>query len=118
MQASVIFSLGETNPAPPSTWRGTMAKALAATPLAAMKRRRETDTDGNLLLGAARFRGPRSNVFSGTRSGRLELFRGAVDMAAGRIPFFAVRPIAVLPSLRRVRFRLSDWSRFWNASKC
>src|SRR5262245_45673122 len=56
MQASVIFSLGGTNPAPPSTWRGTMAKALAATPRAAMKRRRETDTDGNLLLGAARFR--------------------------------------------------------------
>src|SRR5262245_44101573 len=57
MQASGICSLGGTNPATPRTWRGTIAKALAATPLAAMKRRRETDTDtdGNLLLGAARF---------------------------------------------------------------
>jgi hypothetical protein len=33
-----------------------MAKALAATPLAAMKRRRETDIDGDLLFDAARFR--------------------------------------------------------------
>jgi hypothetical protein len=30
MQASVIFSLGATNPAPPSTCRGTMVKAAAA----------------------------------------------------------------------------------------
>src|SRR5262245_17696766 len=58
MQASVIFSLGGTNPAPPSTWRGTMAKALAATPLAATKRRRETGTDADrtLLFEGARFR--------------------------------------------------------------
>src|SRR5262245_9908974 len=58
MQASVIFSLGGTNPAPPSTWRGTMAKAPAVTPLAAMKRRRETDTDTevDLLFDAAQFR--------------------------------------------------------------
>src|SRR5262245_52333158 len=30
MQATVIFSLGATNPFPPSTWRGTMVKAVAA----------------------------------------------------------------------------------------
>jgi hypothetical protein len=34
-----------------------MAKALAAAPLAARKRRRETDTDGDLPFSAARLLG-------------------------------------------------------------
>src|ERR1044071_298469 len=44
MQARVIFSLGGVLPAPPRTWRGTIAKAAAALP-AAMNVRRETDLD-------------------------------------------------------------------------
>src|SRR6266436_4642586 len=41
MHASVIFSLGATAPGPPSTWRGTMLKALATAPVASMNLRRE-----------------------------------------------------------------------------
>ena len=51
MYAKVTFSLGGTNPCPPSTCRGTMAKAVAAAPLDNMKLRRERpDRPGWLLL--------------------------------------------------------------------
>src|ERR1019366_6056630 len=40
--ATVIFSLGATNPAPPSTCRGTIVNAAAAAPPVAMNFRRET----------------------------------------------------------------------------
>ena len=41
MQARVIFSLGATNPAPPSTCRGTMVKVVAAMPPVKINWRRE-----------------------------------------------------------------------------
>src|SRR5437867_4166161 len=41
MYARVNFSLGGTNPAPPSTCRGTITKAVAAAPPVRMKVRRE-----------------------------------------------------------------------------
>src|SRR5438105_290875 len=41
MYARLIFSLGGTNPGPPSTCRGTIANVVAAAPLASMNLRRE-----------------------------------------------------------------------------
>src|SRR6266853_2791974 len=50
MQARVIFSLGATYPAPPSTCRGMMVKAVAATPPVTMNWRRERLRGGDGLL--------------------------------------------------------------------
>src|SRR5260370_23082562 len=49
MQARVIFSLGATNPAPPSTCRGTMVKAVAATPPVSNSRRERLPGGGVLV---------------------------------------------------------------------
>src|SRR6516165_2399745 len=61
MQARVIFSLGATNPAPPSTCRGTMVKA--AKPPARISWRRERPGGRGGLLVWAMFLDSESSVF-------------------------------------------------------
>src|ERR1043165_162484 len=63
MQAKVIFSEGATNPAPPSTCRGTIVKAVAATPLVSMNCRRERRRRGDGLLVCFTLLGCESLVF-------------------------------------------------------
>src|SRR4051794_1232263 len=62
-QARVIFSLGATNPAPPSTCRGTIVKAVAAAPPARINWRRERPDGSEELLGSSAFLETESLVF-------------------------------------------------------
>jgi len=63
MQAKVIFSLGGTNPAPPSTCRGTMLKVVAAMLPVSMNWRRERLLGGEGLLFAFLFLSRESLIF-------------------------------------------------------
>src|SRR5260370_35257634 len=63
MQARVIFSLGATYPAPPSTCRGVMVKAVAATPPVTMNWGRERLRGGDGLLVSLGSFGCESLVF-------------------------------------------------------
>src|SRR6185436_9950026 len=67
MYATKIFSLGGTNPAPPSTCRGTMVNAVAAAPAWMNLRRERLVGWGGWVLSLV-FRGSAAFVFIGCES--------------------------------------------------